>query len=99
MLVAHGSAVVVRTFALVLERESLTVLGASDGDEALQSVAEHDPAVVFLDPDLPGFDPELARSLGGAGATVVVLGSDVLTTPFQPSRIVALARSALPSES
>ena len=92
---AHESAVVVRTFALVLEREGLTVLAAADVDEALQAVAEHDPAAVLLDPDLPGFDTEVERSLGGSGATVIVLGGDVLSPPYQPSRIVTLVRSAL----
>ena len=93
MLVAHESSVVVRTFELVLERDGVTVLGAADGDEALQSVAEHDPAVVFLDPELPGFDAELPRSLGGAGALVVLLEGGDLTPPYAPSRIVELVRS------
>ena len=97
MLVAHDSAVVVRTFELVLEREGVAVLGAADGDEALQSVAEHDPALVFLDSSLPGFDPELARSLGGAGAVVVLLEGPELSPPYTPSRIVELVRSARPS--
>ena len=86
---------VVRTFALVLEREGLTVLGAADVDEALQAVAEHDPAGVLLDPGLPGFDTEVERSLGGSGAAVLLLGGDLLSPPYQPSRIVTLVRSAL----
>jgi len=95
VLVAHASSVVVRSFALILERESLSVLGAADGDEALQAVAEHDPGLVFLDPDLPGFDAELARSLGGAGATVVLLEGDDLAPPYQPTKLVEIARATL----
>jgi DNA-binding response OmpR family regulator len=85
----------VRTFALVLEREGLSVLGVADADEALQAVAEHDPAMVLLDPALPGFDGELPRALGAGGATIVLLEGDVIAPPYAPSRIVELVRAAL----
>lgn len=97
MLVAHDAPVVVRTFALVLERHGLAVLGAHHSDDALQSVAEHDPAIVFVHPALPGFDEELPRALGLAGASVFLLGDD-LPAPYEPSRLVALMRSALGSD-
>lgn len=95
MLVAHPSRVVQRTFALVLEREGLLVLPAADADDAMQSVAEHDPGVVLLDPSLPGFDRELARSLGGGGATVLLLQGDELGPPHLPGKIAAAVLAAL----
>lgn len=95
MLVAHPSRVVQRTFALVLEGEGLLVVPAADADDAMQSVAEHDPGVVLLHPGLPGFDRELARALGGGGAKVLLLEGDELGPPYQPGRIADAVLAAL----
>jgi CheY-like chemotaxis protein len=95
VLVAHPSRVVQRTFALVLESEGLLVVPAVDADDALQSVAEHDPGVVLLHPDLPGFDRELPRSLAGGGAQVLLLDGDELGPPYLPRKIAAAVLTAL----
>lgn len=94
MLVAHQSPLVQRMFALVLEREGCAALAAVDADDALQSVAEHDPDVVLLDPAVPGYDIELQRALGGAGAKVLLLAGE-LGRPYQPTRVAEAVRAAL----
>lgn len=41
---------------LYLQREGMTVIASADGTTGLHAIAEHHPAVVLLDIDLPDMD-------------------------------------------
>jgi PAS domain S-box-containing protein len=64
------------TMAMVLEMSGLEVLVAHDGHAAVEMVARHDPAVVFLDigmPGMNGYETALQlRALPGAQARTLV---------------------------
>lgn len=73
ILVVDDEPYILRAISFVLQRDGFSVITASDGDEALQKIRQHRPALVFLDIMLPhknGYevcaavkeDPELAKT-------------------------------------
>jgi DNA-binding response OmpR family regulator len=57
-----------------LEQESMTVLEASSGEEALATISRSSPSLVLLDVRLPGIDGfEVLRRLEGSGETIPVI--------------------------
>ena len=68
ILVVEDDRGVRESLAMVLEFQGLEVLQANTGEDALVSVAEHDPQAIILDINLPGIDGlEVCRRLRARG--------------------------------
>jgi PAS domain S-box-containing protein len=76
VLVVDDNRDAAETLALVLEQGGHEVFIAHDGKAAVELVAQHDPAVVFLDIGMPGMNgydtAKLLRVIPGARARVLV---------------------------
>ncbi|MDP9181841.1 MAG: response regulator [Actinomycetota bacterium] len=59
---------------VTLQMEGYEVVGASDGETAMQLVTQRRPDVITLDVMMPGMDGwEVARELEGSGIPIVIM--------------------------
>jgi two-component system alkaline phosphatase synthesis response regulator PhoP len=87
-----------------LEDEGVEILTAANGDEALQTIRDEQPNLVFLDVMMPkknGFDvcQAVKHEMGLSHIHIILLtakGADLyMTKPFDPDALMAKARAVL----
>jgi CheY-like chemotaxis protein len=92
ILVVDDDLAIRQAITMILESEDYTVVSAADGVEALERIAELNPAVVLLDlqmPVLTGWD--VMTRLREAGATVPVV---VMTAAYRAQAEAATYHAA-----
>ncbi len=96
VLVADDSAFARRALRQVLEDRGIECIEAKDGDEALASWREHQPALVLLDLNMPrttGYQVLEAMKAEQSSSVVVVVSADV--QPKARERVTALGARAM----
>jgi two-component system response regulator MprA len=74
ILVVDDEPSLLETVVEILQDEGYDVLVASNGAEALDVLAQHEPALILLDMRMPRMDGwEFAAALGAAGRAIPIL--------------------------